>query len=73
MKKNNLSSLSQEVKYARKKAKLTQEDLALFAGVSRKFISELENEKQTLEIGKVLDVLNALGISLTIYNRLRDM
>jgi len=69
---NKLKQISKEVKFARKKAKMTQEDLALFAGVSRKFISDLENTKPTLQVGKMLNVLSALGIDLVIHNRLKD-
>lgn len=71
MENNSLKNISLEVKNARKLASLTQEDLALFSGVSRKFISDLENEKQTLEIGKVLIVLAALGITWVLFNKVK--
>lgn len=44
---------------------LTQEDLAGITLTGRRFIVDLENGKETAEIGKVLQVLNALGIALT--------
>ncbi|MCP4354981.1 MAG: helix-turn-helix transcriptional regulator [Proteobacteria bacterium] len=72
MNNDKLKQISEEVRFARKSAKMTQEDLALFSGVSRKFISDLENEKPTLEIGKVLIVLAALGITWVLYNRFKD-
>ncbi|HAG53276.1 MAG TPA: transcriptional regulator [Alphaproteobacteria bacterium] len=71
MKSQNLQEISQQVKLARKNAGMNQQDLADFSGVSRKFISDLENEKQTLEIGKVLAVLAALGIAWLLIDRFR--
>lgn len=48
----------------RKEQGLSQEDLAGITGVGRRFISELENGKETAQIGKILVVLGALGIAL---------
>jgi len=39
------------------------------AGVGRRFVSELENGKETLEIGRVLKVCQALGIDLVARKR----
>ncbi|WP_428040612.1 hypothetical protein [Devosia psychrophila] len=39
------------------------------AGVGRRFLSELENGKPTAEIGKVLQVLTALGIDMQLKVR----
>jgi HTH-type transcriptional regulator/antitoxin HipB len=38
-------------------------------GVGRRFISELENGKATLELGKVLQVASATGIDLLARRR----
>ena len=43
---------------------LTQQDLADAAGTGRRFISELEAGKATLELGKVLIVCAALGLDI---------
>jgi HTH-type transcriptional regulator/antitoxin HipB len=49
---------------------LSQEHAAGLAGVGRRFLSELESgEKETLEIGKVLQVLNRLGVKLVLEIR----
>ena len=48
---------------------LTQQDVADAAGTGRRFVSELEAGKPTLEIGKILDVCQALGLDLTIAAR----
>ncbi|MDM4772937.1 helix-turn-helix domain-containing protein [Solimonas sp. SE-A11] len=45
--------------------RMTQQDLANMVGSSRRFISELEDGKETAQIGKVIGVLSNLGIALT--------
>ena len=52
-----MSLIGDFVKEERKKNQLKQEDLALYAGVSTKFISQLENGKETLKLDKVNAVL----------------
>ncbi|GAB4008613.1 helix-turn-helix domain-containing protein [Spirosoma migulaei] len=49
--------LSQFVKQSRRKANLTQEDLAYKAGVGLRFIRELEQGKSTLRLDKINQVL----------------
>jgi transcriptional regulator with XRE-family HTH domain len=43
---------------------MTQSRLAKTAGVSRRWLSDLESGKPTAEVGLVLKVLNALGLVL---------
>ena len=43
---------------------IKQEDLALYANVSMKFISQLENGKSGLRLDKVNDVLRVFGYQL---------
>ena len=59
-----IGTLGALIKDARKAQNLTQEDLAGITLTGRRFIVDLENGKETAEIGKVLQVLNALGIAL---------
>lgn len=55
---------------ARRKARgYSQQEFADLAGVGRRFISELESGKPTAEIGKVLQVLTALGIDVHLRQR----
>lgn len=55
---------------ARRKARnFTQQEFADLAGVGRRFLSELESGKATVETGKVLQVLNALGLDLVVRER----
>lgn len=49
--------------------RLTQTDLAGLAGVGITFISQLENGKESAELGKALGVLTILGIDLIAERR----
>jgi len=55
---------SPEVRQARKRLGVTQRDLAMTAGTGLRFVVELEQGKETLQMGKVLNVLQALGLRL---------
>ena len=59
-----MTPLSDFVRTRRKELGLTQETLALYAGVSAKFIVELESGKATLRMDKVLDVLRVFDCGL---------
>lgn len=52
-----MNKIGEFVKQKRKENNLKQEDLALYAGVSTKFISQLENGKETLKLDKINQVL----------------
>ncbi len=54
------------VRQTRKALGATQKDLALTSGTGLRFIIELEKGKQTCQVGKVLTVLNTLGISINL-------
>jgi len=66
-------SLGDVVKKLRKSQRLTQEQLAAACGLGRRFIVELERGKETSHIGKVLQVLVALGVSLHAADRKGDL
>lgn len=57
------------VRRARERRGLSQQRFADLAGVGRRFVSELENGKATLELGKVLKVAHAVGLSLVARSR----
>lgn len=59
---NNISAF---IKYQRKKLGLTQEELATKAGVGIRFIREMEQGKETLQLDKIDQVLNLFGFRLT--------
>ena len=52
------------VKSVRKQMGATQKDLAMTSGTGLRFIIELEQGKPTSQIGKVLTVLNTLGVTM---------
>lgn len=55
------NTLGQFVKEKRKKLGLTQTQLAERSGVGLRFIRELEQEKKTLQLNKVNQVLELFG------------
>lgn len=58
--------LADIIKKKRKEQKLTQPQLAGLCNVGVRFIVDLEAGKETCQIGKVLYVLDMLGIKLEI-------
>lgn len=65
----DVSQIGQLIKKERKRQKILQQDLADLSGVSWHFLSNLENGKATVELQKVLLVLNALGIEMELITR----
>ena len=63
------ADIGRAVAQARKSRKYSQQEFADLTGVGRRFISELESGKPTAEIGKVLQVLTALGLDLELQAR----
>lgn len=64
--------IGEAVKSARKSMSVTQKDLALTSGTGLRFIVDLEKGKPTCELGKVLTVLQTLGITITLVSPLRS-
>lgn len=60
---DTVERLASVVHDARREQKLTQAQLAAKAGVSRHFLIEVEAGHPRAEFAKVLDVLEALGLS----------
>ena len=52
------------IKTERKKQNLTQTELAGLCNVGLRFIVDIEKAKETCQIGKVLKVLDVLGINI---------
>ncbi|MFC3324316.1 helix-turn-helix transcriptional regulator [Mesorhizobium cantuariense] len=63
------ADLGRLVRAVRERRDFSQQAFADLAGVGRRFLSELENGKPTLELGKVLKVTNAAGIVLVARER----
>lgn len=57
------------VKKRRKELAMNQSELAMVSATGRRFISELENGKESCELGRTLRVLANLGIEIIIQSR----
>lgn len=60
--KTSAQDIGEVVKSTRKHLGVTQKELALTSGTGLRFIIELERGKATCQLGKVLTVLNTLGV-----------
>ena len=72
MEPNKLKSVNEIgilIRDARKAQGISQEQLAGVAATGTRFISGLENGKSTIQLSKVLRVLDALGLGMYIFNR----
>ena len=58
--------IGQITRETRKRLGVTQKDLALTSGTGLRFIIDLEKGKETCQIGKVLTVLQTLGIRIAL-------
>lgn len=66
MKVNRIEDLGKVIQMARKRQKLTQEQLAAIVGVGVRFVRELEKGKESCHIGKTFSVLHMLGLSIEL-------
>lgn len=62
------SQLGKIIRFERKKQGLTQPDLALICGSGIRFIVDIENGKETCQIGKVFKLLNSLGLDIDVIH-----
>jgi y4mF family transcriptional regulator len=62
-------NLGNAIRQHRKSMGLSQLNAAGLCGVGERFLSELERGKPTAEIGKVLQVLNRLGLRLVLEDK----
>ena len=60
------AALGRKVRELRRAQKVTQAQLASLANTGTRFVSDLENGKETCQIGKMLRVLDALGFDMLI-------
>lgn len=59
--------IGRQVKRQRKQLGMNQAELAMVSGTGVRFISDLENGKETCEVGKVLKVLASLGLKIEFH------
>lgn len=62
----NVLEIGTIIKKRRKELGLTQKYLAALANTGVRYISDLENGKETTQLGKLLDVLNVLEIEMEL-------
>lgn len=63
---SNPLALGRIVRETRRALGLTQPKLALSAGVGVRFLVDIERGKPTAQIGKIMQVLAALGIEMQL-------
>ncbi len=61
--------LGKTIRERRKKLGMNQSELAMVSATGRRFISDLENGKESCELGRTLRVLASLGIEIVIQER----
>jgi HTH-type transcriptional regulator / antitoxin HipB len=61
--------IGQLIRRKRSETGVKQEIAAGMCGVGTKFLSQLENGKETAELGKTLQVLRKMGLEIYIYPR----
>ncbi len=62
-------TLGEAVRARRRELRLGQEELAELAGVSERFVREVERDKPTVRLDKVTALLDALGLELRPHVR----
>jgi len=58
--------LGSAVREMRRQLKVTQKELAMTCGSGLRFIVDLEKGKPTCRIGKVIQILQALGLEIIV-------
>lgn len=66
----NASHLEKYIPFLRKKAGLSQEDLAQMAGISRTAVQGIEGGKESIQIDTLLKVCHVLNIRLSFSHSL---
>lgn len=69
MKIINTESIGKVIRERRKALGYTQGFIADFTGLSVSFISDVERGKSTAEIGKIIMLMNTLGLDIIVESR----
>ena len=62
----NTEQLGEAIRKQRKHLGVTQKELAMVCGTGLRFIVDLEKGKPTCQVGKIFQVLQALGLSVDL-------
>ena len=65
----DVASLEKAIRERRRKLGFTQAYLSEVTGLSVTFISDLENGKATIELGKTILLINMLGMDVMLEER----
>jgi y4mF family transcriptional regulator len=65
----DMKSLGSAIRERRRELGYTQAFLADYAGVSASFLSELENGKETIQAGKMIEIISLLGMDVCVRRR----
>ena len=63
---NNASAIGKVVRASRKAQKIRQDDAAGSIGVSENFLGKVERGSESVQWGKLFQVLDGLGIRVTV-------
>ena len=66
---HDMQGLGEAIRKRRRELGYTQAFLADYAGISASFLSELENGKETIQLGKMMEVLSLLGMDICMSRR----
>ena len=69
MKVFDAKTFGEVIKKQRKKMGYTQKYICEVSGISASYISDLENGKATIELGKAIQLANLLGIDVELTER----
>lgn len=65
------TDIGRRIRESRKRQGLTQTALAMVSGTGLRFIVDLERGKPTCQVGKTLQVMAALGMTLAVSDSAR--
>lgn len=66
---HDMQGLGEAIRKRRRELGYTQAFLADYAGISTSFLSELENGKETIHAGKMMEVISLLGMDICVQKR----
>ncbi|MBQ6442445.1 MAG: helix-turn-helix transcriptional regulator [Lachnospiraceae bacterium] len=69
MKITDTAGFGRMIKERRKELGYTQKYICEVSGISASFISDLENGKSTIELGRAIYLANLLGIDIELMKR----
>jgi HTH-type transcriptional regulator / antitoxin HipB len=61
--------LGSVIRKTRKQNKMTQDDVASLLNLGRRFVGEVERGKPSVELGRVMKLLNGMGLDLQVVVR----